>query len=1281
MSIEMPPVGGDAGPGAELSGAVPAEVDEVLAGALAAQGDAGVRALGLLHDARRALTEAGFARPAEVAAACVRSAADALLGLPGAPQSVGLQAAAQDLVAALDTIGTPPAAGAGSPQKTAEGTAGQQAPAGGAVAAGDASGDRRGLPGGAGTRWERVTAAAEVLRGELERPGGYHRGRARGVIEQLTGVTLGAAQEQALDVWGVVYGLASGILHGRSAGPDDAVLLYTELLGAARELLVPLAERAARVLELTALKDPGAPEAAELARWADPRAEAYFFRSGPAPVWLGVLQEYAPHLLLPDRDAGGRWPAAPFLGHVAAADPDAARAWLTAPDDEDPAVSRAEKACAAGRPALDAVLGLALAHPDVVAADQVRAVLADTAAVRDGGGPAAGATLRLAGRWARTVPRAERTRDWIIAVEGLLAGAVEDEHSGHLSLHAVAERVAAAEEAAEDLAAAGDPAAAQAAMAAALAQEEKLRDQIAEEAAARLPGSEAAVLLRELAVTAYPDGPSAPAHRDVAMIRAVLAGLLTRDIALLPAASRPQVFRGDLALAHTGDSAPYGGPRLARTVLDLAGADADAGIALAVRTRALRRVAAVDAALHDRLMAAHLAARPPAPAPVGQIPAPAGVVNEWWERAVDLTERLVAVRPAPEPARLVDLVFSTCPPGRAGELETRVRTALGAPPPAAAVEEALPAGADGVDGLAEPLASWLRVWDWSPLLPARVLAGWEPVLERVRPLKPAGPADPRTAPAPVPVTATTALTAEDLAEPAEARGPLAAAAALAAAPDAGDDGYAMVLHHLIAAGPAAWTADPPAILGALQLPELGAFYLAAAAVHADRPGAFPGTTLTGAVTAALGLRRALDAPAPTAGQKTAADRGAGLDFADQALADLLTAVWRTDAVLDPGQGRDVLAHLHALAAELTDPTDAEEAGDGPVPAGAVGPAPGAPADRSSAAGNPAEPALLGSDPRVRALGCLLEYAVHQVRARGQMPAEVLQAVAGALPAAAAQDAVADAIGVRLPALHRYAPDFTAAHRTALYRIPSPGPSPAGSWLRWGPPSPPLLAALDRADLIGALRGADGLAPGAAGHTAAALLTDPALLGEPASWWMQLAAPDGDADADGDGDAAAAVSGLLEAIALCVPRTGAARPLPPAEQARTRAAVDLWRAALAAGLPTGALAGVGAFADAAVDEPVWLELTRSSAEHSPALSHADLVAERAAAHPGSQDALLLAELLVTHAPGTWTDTAVRGHARTLLDATAAMPAPERPPAWQGLRRALVNAGDVAAARQQ
>jgi hypothetical protein len=73
MSDEVAPVGASVLP----------EVDDVLADALTAQGEAGVRALGLLRDAHWVLTGEGFVRPAEVAAACVRSAADALLGSSG----------------------------------------------------------------------------------------------------------------------------------------------------------------------------------------------------------------------------------------------------------------------------------------------------------------------------------------------------------------------------------------------------------------------------------------------------------------------------------------------------------------------------------------------------------------------------------------------------------------------------------------------------------------------------------------------------------------------------------------------------------------------------------------------------------------------------------------------------------------------------------------------------------------------------------------------------------------------------------------------------------------------------------------------------------------------------------------------------------------------------------------------------------------------------------------------------------------------------------------------
>lgn len=113
-------------------------------------------------------------------------------------------------------------------------------------------------------------------------------------------------------------------------------------------------------------------------------------------------------------------------------------------------------------------------------------------------------------------------------------------------------------------------------------------------------------------------------------------------------------------------------------------------------------------------------------------------------------------------------------------------------------------------------------------------------------------------------------------------------------------------------------------------------------------------------------------------------------------------------------------------------------------------------------------------------------------------------------------------------------------------------------------------------------------------------------------------------------------------------------------------------------PSGALAGAGAFADTGLDEDLWLSLTRASAEHTPTLMDADLVAERAARHPDSEDALLLTAQLITHLTGAGQDAAGRRHARTLLDAAAARPADEHPAALRALREALVNSGDIDAA---
>ncbi|MDT9681015.1 hypothetical protein RND61_02785 [Streptomyces sp. TRM76323] len=79
-----------------------------------------------------------------------------------------------------------------------------------------------------------------------------------------------------------------------------------------------------------------------------------------------------------------------------------------------------------------------------------------------------------------------------------------------------------------------------------------------------------------------------------------------------------------------------------------------------------------------------------------------------------------------------------------------------------------------------------------------------------------------------------------------------------------------MLQRLVGADPVAWIADVPRVLDALVCPELGVFYLAAAARH---PGAFP-TGPAEAVHAALTLSRACPLP-PTRESPTRRSSPAG----------------------------------------------------------------------------------------------------------------------------------------------------------------------------------------------------------------------------------------------------------------------------------------------------------------------------------------------------------------------------------------------------------------------
>ncbi|GHA03981.1 hypothetical protein ACFOOM_18225 [Streptomyces echinoruber] len=139
-------------------------------------------------------------------------------------------------------------------------------------------------------------------------------------------------------------------------------------------------------------------------------------------------------------------------------------------------------------------------------------------------------------------------------------------------------------------------------------------------------------------------------------------------------------------------------------------------------------------------------------------------------------------------------MLDACPLGRAS-------AALGPAPAAEEIDQVLSAApdTDEDDGRAEPLASWWRVWHWSPVLPAPLLTGFAPLPAALRRLKPSGSPDPRTAARPAPCHHII-VALEDLLELAAAAGPLAAVA-LADAPDAGAADYALVLQRLMGPTP------------------------------------------------------------------------------------------------------------------------------------------------------------------------------------------------------------------------------------------------------------------------------------------------------------------------------------------------------------------------------------------------------------------------------------------------------------------------------------------------
>lgn len=373
--------------------------------------------------------------------------------------------------------------------------------------------------------------------------------------------------------------------------------------------------------------------------------------------------------------------------------------------------------------------------------------------------------MRLAADWARSVPVAARGEDWVRAVELLLVDAIRGEHAVETTLHLLAAQAAERVDAGLGEAAAPD--------------EGEVLAQVRTMKAERLPGHEVARLLKHMVRTARPARDGA-AHPKAATLRIILAALLRQTLELRKPGARRIVFSGDLDLVHLDDPVPLLDLLVARAALDLAAVDAAASVPLAERTAAWARIAAVDPWLHRRLLSAHLmACRPGSRAPRNATTTPPAAVpasraghdeEGWWRTATALVPELMDSRPTAEGARLVHLMLNDPASPHAAAMDETVRAAFGPPPTAERVAEVIPPAAR-LDGAAEPQATWLRLWDWSPVLTPGTLAAWEPVLAALRRIAPDGPADPRAAAALEPVVAVPELRLEDLAELADERGP------------------------------------------------------------------------------------------------------------------------------------------------------------------------------------------------------------------------------------------------------------------------------------------------------------------------------------------------------------------------------------------------------------------------------------------------------------------------------------------------------------------------------
>ncbi|MFI8794356.1 hypothetical protein [Streptomyces sp. NPDC055105] len=336
-------------------------VGSELVSALQAQGAHGQRALSLLLDAARIMNAPTvFQAPYEVAQSCLRGALDSVLKIAG-EDFPGVRSASEAVSRAAGVV-------ADAWRHHGE------------VGAGDLG---------------VLVGAVDQLRAEQANRGGFRTRQIGCLVLEQTRQEMGLAETEAARSWSAFYSAASGVLHGSGSGADEARRQFGDVTAAMEQLFLGLPERAERLRELARLDAPVQQDADEVARMTDPRAGVYFFQAAVSGRWLDLLP--LPRLLPEEQ----RWPAVPYLWRLLADEPERVCSWVE---------ENLDAICAQGPGALSQAVGLVSEAGMAACALLARLVREQPERF----------VLVRAAYWARDVPVAERTGQWVVVLEGVL---------------------------------------------------------------------------------------------------------------------------------------------------------------------------------------------------------------------------------------------------------------------------------------------------------------------------------------------------------------------------------------------------------------------------------------------------------------------------------------------------------------------------------------------------------------------------------------------------------------------------------------------------------------------------------------------------------------------------------------------------------------------------------------------------------------------------------------------------------------------------------------------